>query len=330
MASEPTTARRTAGEASDKELLERFAATRAECVFAALVQRHGAAVLRVCRGVLASEQDAEEVVQATFLTLARKAGAVPWRESVRHWLLAVARRLALQARCTANRRNRLLPISDGADLSRACDAHDDPLAEVARRELRLVIDEELGRLPEKYRAPVVLCYLEGKTHEQAAGELGWPLGSMSRRLARGRALLRDRLSRRGLALVVIVCLALTWLWLVRSMLPHRGPRVAAVMASLKDDGREGFEKTLLRVAEGGSEDRDRLDQIARRAARAADVLQGHAPGHSRPQWRRLAEQMRVSSLDLAQALAHNDELRIQAVARQLAGTCQTCHATFRE
>src|SRR5262249_54662785 len=129
MTGEPATVRQQARESSDRELLDRFAATRAEFAFAALVQRHGAAVLCVCRGVLSSEQDAEEVVQATFLTLARKAGAVDWRASVRPWLLAVARRLALQARCTANRRRRLLPVSDDADLAGACDAHDDSLAE---------------------------------------------------------------------------------------------------------------------------------------------------------------------------------------------------------
>src|SRR5262249_41584269 len=203
MTGQPAAALRPAGNSTDRELLERFAATGEEVAFAALVQRHGPAVLGVCRRVLGNEADAEDVFQATFLILARKAGVVPWQESVRHWLRDVARRLALQARCPPQRRR------TAGEVPEQCDPHGDPLAEVARRELRLVLDEELGQLPEKYRAPVVLCYLEGKTNEQAAGELGWPAGSMSRRLARARALLRDRLSRRGLALVVALsCLAL--------------------------------------------------------------------------------------------------------------------------
>jgi RNA polymerase sigma factor (sigma-70 family) len=134
----------------------------------------------------------------TGLTLARKAAEAPWQQSVEHWLRAVARRLALQARSSAERRRgrQITPGYSGEhDPPEPCDPRSDPLAEVARRELRLVLDEELGRLPEKYRAPMVLCDLEGKTNEQAAGELGWPAGSMSRRLARARALLHDRLTR---------------------------------------------------------------------------------------------------------------------------------------
>src|SRR3954454_13466059 len=97
MTRQPASALRPAGDSTDRELLERFVQAREQSAFAALVQRHGGAVMRVCRGVLLSEQDAEDVFQATFLTLAKKAAVVAWQDSVRGWLQAVARRLALQA-----------------------------------------------------------------------------------------------------------------------------------------------------------------------------------------------------------------------------------------
>src|SRR5262245_22532065 len=157
MTRQPALALRVAGESTDRELLQRFAAVRDESAFAALVQRHGVMVLRICRRVLASAQDAEDVCQATFLTLARKASVVTWQESVRCWLQTVARRLSLQASCSAARRRytagRRLD-GDSLDLPELVDTDADPLEEVARRELRLVLDQELGRLPEKYRAPV--------------------------------------------------------------------------------------------------------------------------------------------------------------------------------
>src|SRR5262245_60788502 len=133
MISQPALAFRPAGDSTDRELLQRFVASRDEIAFAALVQRHGGMVLRVCRRVLASEQDAEDVCQATFLTLARKAAVVPWQDSVKCWLHSVARRLALQARCSASRRSRLAPEASPGErheLLERCDTHDDPLAEV--------------------------------------------------------------------------------------------------------------------------------------------------------------------------------------------------------
>jgi RNA polymerase sigma factor (sigma-70 family) len=178
---------------SDDYLLERFAGNREEAAFAALVERHGPTVLGVCRRVLGDVHDAEDAFQSTFLTLARKAGSIRRREAVASWLYRVAYRVAVQAKVHfASQRAQEAaaaaerPTSDRPDLS--------------WRDLWPVLDEEMNRLPDKYRAPLVLCFLEGKTNEEAAEELGWPAGSVRGRVARARALLRDRLIRRGVTL----------------------------------------------------------------------------------------------------------------------------------
>ncbi len=185
----------------DGELLERFTTQHDEAAFAVLVQRHGALVLRVCRRVLHDAHEAEDAFQATFLVLARKAASIRSHTSVAGWLYEVAYHLALRARTRAAKR-RLHERRAGG--MRKEDSQTRPVG----RELGAILDEELGRLPEKYRTPLVLCYLEGKTHEQAACELGWPTGSMSSRLARARELLRDRLAGRGVALsaAALACL----------------------------------------------------------------------------------------------------------------------------
>ena len=144
----------------DGELLRRFVAAREEAAFAGLVRRHGAMVLGVCRRLLNDTHEAEDAFQATFLVLARRAAAVRKRDSVASWLYGVAYRVSLKARAAAHRRPGGEPVEP---ISTA-----DPAAEAAWRELRPAIDEELSRLPEKYRAPLVLCYLEGKTNEEAA------------------------------------------------------------------------------------------------------------------------------------------------------------------
>ena len=179
---------------SDAGLLERFASHRDEAAFGELVKRHGPQVLKVCRRGLPSEHDVEDVFQATFFVLAHKAAAVSWNESVESWLCAVARRLVLHARASAwQRQSRERPITalGGAraeEYSGFLPDQDHPLydphEEMERRDIRRVLHAALGQLPEKYRAPVVLCYLEGKTNEEAARQLGWPAGTMSRRLQR--------------------------------------------------------------------------------------------------------------------------------------------------
>jgi RNA polymerase sigma factor (sigma-70 family) len=341
MTGQPASALPPVGDPTDRQLLERFVEEREEAAFAALVQRHGAAVLGVCRRELACEQDAEDVFQATFVALARRAALVDWQDSVGHWLRAVARRLSLRARGSADRLGWRavggVPVWGPTDLPEPLDPLPGPLEEAARRELRRVLDEELGQLPEVYRAPVVLCYLEGRTNEQAASELGWPAGSMSRRLARGRALLRERLSRRGLALAVVLgCLVLACLWLLSpASAPPPRSEVAAAMAPFGPGGdcEEGFERFLLRAAEEpqvAREDRDRLARMARQAVCASDVVAAHDPGRRRDDWRRHSQQMRDSAAELTEALARNDERKTQRAAGRLAATCQGCHATFRD
>jgi RNA polymerase sigma factor (sigma-70 family) len=175
---------------TDTELLKRFAQRHEEAAFAALLRRHGPMVLSVCRRVLHNSHDAEDAFQATFLVMIEKAAQLRKPELLANWLYGVAYRTALHARQRAARRSERE--------REAVAMSSDPVShsETESRELRHVLDEELQRLPDKYRAPLVLCYLEGKTNEEAARLLGWPSGSMSYRLARGRELLRERLQGR--------------------------------------------------------------------------------------------------------------------------------------
>jgi RNA polymerase sigma factor (sigma-70 family) len=180
-------------QVTDRELLQRFATQADEAAFTELVRRHGAMVLRVCQRRLHHEQDAEDAFQATFLTLARKAATIRNQDSVGSWLHGVAVHLALQAKTAAARRQ----LFEKQTLARSSR---DPLAEISLREAQTVLDEEMARLPEKYRAPLVLCYLEGTTRDEAVQQLGWSLGTLKRRLEQGREMLRGRLARRGLTL----------------------------------------------------------------------------------------------------------------------------------
>ena len=185
----------TSSALTDSQLLERFTRRSddaSQAAFSALVYRHGPMVLRVCVGVLRDAHAAEDAFQATFLILARKAHAIRDRESVASWLFGVARRVSCRARTQRSRRERHeqtgLPLPDPR-----------MVAPDRRPELLPEVTEVVDRLPEKYRLPIVLCYLEGMTHQEAADQLRLPVGTVKVRLARARQRLRGPLMRRGLA-----------------------------------------------------------------------------------------------------------------------------------
>lgn len=169
----------------DGPLLERFIHDGDSNAFSALTERHGSMVLGVCRRVLRDPHDVEDVFQATFLTLYRKAEGILRRDSLASWLHRVAFRLSLNARASAARRR--LHEREAAARVRP---HVTPLP----GELGPMLDEELNRLRESYRTVLILCYLQGMTHEQAAEALRWPVGTVRGRLARARDLLRRRLN----------------------------------------------------------------------------------------------------------------------------------------
>jgi RNA polymerase sigma factor (sigma-70 family) len=176
----------------DEQLLERYLAgrgERAEAAFAALVERHGPMVLRVCRAVLRDGHDAEDAFQAVFLVLARQAGSIRRRGSLESWLFGVASRVSRCARAGAARRR----WHERRRAERTAEAVADALPD----ELGAVIQREVGRLPDRLRAAVVLCYFEGRTCEQAADRLGLPVGTIKSRLSGARARLRSRLARDG-------------------------------------------------------------------------------------------------------------------------------------
>ena len=180
--------------ATDAHLLGRFVTARDEAAFAAILRRHGPMVLGVCRRMLANDADAEDAFQAAFFVLARRAASVVKRESLAAWLFGVAYRTALEARTARCRRR----------------ARETPMPELPHPQIdagevqdwRPLLDEELGRLPEKYRATVVLADLEGRTRKEVARMLGVPEGTVSSRLAAARRLLAGRLARHGLPLPV--------------------------------------------------------------------------------------------------------------------------------
>jgi RNA polymerase sigma factor (sigma-70 family) len=180
-------ARQDTADVTEADLWRRYVQERDEAAFEALVRRHGPMVLGVCRRILRNEQDAEDAFQATFLVLVRRAASLHSPSTLANWLHGVAYRTALEARCAAARRR----AREAKVLPRTV-MPEDPGAE-----LWPVLDQELGRLAEKYRAVVVLCDLEGKTRKEVARQLGWAEGTVASRLARGRSMLARRLSRRG-------------------------------------------------------------------------------------------------------------------------------------
>ena len=178
---------------TDGQLLDRYLTRRDESAFAALVMRHGPMVLGVCHAVLHGSPEVEDAFQATFLVLIRKAATIRGRDAVGGWLHRVAHRVAVEAgRDRARRDRRERATGDPPDRVAVGES-------LADDDWRIPLHEELARLPERFRQPVVLCYLEGKTHAQAAVELKWSEATLRRRLADARGLLRSRLTRRGVA-----------------------------------------------------------------------------------------------------------------------------------
>jgi RNA polymerase sigma factor (sigma-70 family) len=172
--------------------LERFTRQNDKAALEKILYRHGPMVLGVCRRVLGHVQDAEDAFQATFLVLIQKAPAIRKPESLGNWLYGVAFRIARRAKNQALRRHHLeRELKPGPAPN--------PLHDAAWHEFRSLLVGELECLPPLYRAPLALCYLEGLTNEEAARRLGWPTGSISYRLARGRQLLRARLTDRHAA-----------------------------------------------------------------------------------------------------------------------------------
>jgi RNA polymerase sigma-70 factor (ECF subfamily) len=178
------------GAVSDGQLLERFLARRDEAAFEELVRRHGPMVLGACRRVLGNSHDADDAFQATFLVLVRRAASVRPRSQVGNFLYGVAYRTALEARRAAARRR----LKEASVMPRPEPPPD------TWSELAPLLDQELSRLPARYRAPLLLCDVEGKTRKEAALLLGWPEGTVSSRLSRAREVLARRLSRHGVGL----------------------------------------------------------------------------------------------------------------------------------
>jgi HlyD family secretion protein len=184
---------------SDDELLKTFLARRAqaeresgaaEAAFEAIIRRHGPMVLGVCRRYLSDPNDVDDAFQATFIVLFRRAGAVRVGESLGPWLHGVSRRIAARARAVALRRK-------ARETALGVEPAMDPVAEHRLRETSEALDEELDRLPTRYRLPIILCLFEGMTYQEAARRLDCPVGTIGVRLSRGRELLRERLTRRG-------------------------------------------------------------------------------------------------------------------------------------
>ena len=225
------TLRRQEASPTDAQLLEGFRAYRNEGAFEALVRRHGPMVLGVCRRILRNHHDAEDAFQATFLVLACKAGSVRRRHSVAGWLYGVACNVALNLRGRALRRRR--KEKEAAAMPQ-CDATSD-----SWRQLEPLLDDAVRALPEKYRAAVVLCDLEGKSRKQAARQLGLPEGTVASRLARARQILSRCLARHGLALSATAVAVTLSQSPVSACVPPELARSLARMAPLVAAGQAG-------------------------------------------------------------------------------------------
>jgi RNA polymerase sigma factor (sigma-70 family) len=224
-------------ERTDRELLRDFSARRDESAFAAIVRRHGPLVLDVCRHVLRHAQDAEDAFQATFLVLARKAGSVRKGEALASWLYGVAYHMSTRAKRDAARRRAREAQAQAVPPS-------NPAWTAAWREVQALVDEEVQRLAEKYRAPFVLCLLEGQTRAEAARQLGLKEGTVWSRLAEARRQLQERLARRGVSLSAV--LALTGIFWTPTKAPAALLDATARVAADSADLRAG----VLALAEG--------------------------------------------------------------------------------
>lgn len=185
----------------DEELLARFFKTSEEGAFSTLVSRYGSLVYGVCKRVLGNATDAEDAFQATFLVLVKKGAKLQQPGRLANWLYGVAFRTASHVRSKRAQRARVEREASAMPATKS------DLADMNYEQLWNVLDEEINQLPPKYALPLVLCYLEGKTNAEAATQLGWPEGSMSRRLSRAKDLLRSRLSKRGMAMSVVLLAA---------------------------------------------------------------------------------------------------------------------------
>jgi RNA polymerase sigma factor (sigma-70 family) len=210
------------GDRSDAQLIERALAGGCEAALEAVVRRHGPMVYRVCWRVLQQDQDAEDTFQATFLVLAQNLRKLRKHNSLASWLHGIARRLALKARAQAATRRR---HEAEASLSRPV-----PPDEATWRELRLVLDAELEGLPEKWRLPLILCYLESRTQDEAAAALGWSKNTLRRRLEEAREALARRLARRGVGPAALSAVLLSDCGALAA--PPRGLVAATVKAAV--------------------------------------------------------------------------------------------------
>lgn len=330
--------------ATDATLLKRFAERREESAFAELVERHGPVVQRICRRFLRSEHDVEEVFQATFLVLALRASEVSWKSSVGGWVQDVARRLALHTRAQIARRNRREVQASslvGGPLAPAecpVSAFGD---EVERQEVRRLIDVAVDELPEKYRAPLVLCYLEGMTNHEAARRLGYPVGSISRRLERARGLLKKQLIGHGVTLVLIVGLGFLVALGLRTAVDRTARErelrpVRSAMALLEpESSRQVDLRELVAALERTDDsvpkaaDRRRLERLAEQSARVAETIAAAEPGGVDPDsWRAHAGEMKLAALELYRLTADGRQPELLASLRRLNTTCVQCHATL--
>src|SRR5262245_26385759 len=222
------------GSWNDGQLIARFLGgdESSEDAFRVLIHRHGPMVLSVCRRVLGDEHAAEDAFQLTFLIFVKKAGTLRDRSLLTNWLHGVALRVARKARGQDARRQSVE--------RRAAESAADPRRDSDEIELRLVIDEEIRRLPERYRLPLVLCHVEGLRHDEVAHRLGCPIGTVESRLSRARQQLRARLTRRGLSPTASVMAAVLRPSAVSPVAPSLAE--ATLRAAVKVSASDGLSK----------------------------------------------------------------------------------------